>query len=78
MNVPTPSVAASVRAELRAADLTQERIGEALGLDQTSVSRRMKGKIPWRADELAQLSRVFGIPVERFYAPRPVYQAATA
>lgn len=62
-----PPVAASVRAELRAADLTQERIGEVLGIDQAAVSRRYRGITLWRADELVLLSDTFGIPLDRLY-----------
>lgn len=85
MTVPPSTVATSVRAELRAAGLTQERIGEALGIAQVGISRRVRGKTPWRADELLLLSERFDIPLSRLYgtdevpaSPRPAGQAAAS
>lgn len=78
MSSPPPSVAASVRAELRAAELSQEKIGKALGITQEAVSRRFRGRTQWRADELVVISRAFGIPLERLYdSPYTVAQAAS-
>lgn len=67
MKAPPRPVAASVRAELRAADLTQERVGAVLGIDQAAVSRRYRGITLWRADELVLLSETFEIPLDRLY-----------
>lgn len=60
-------LAASVRAELRAAERTQEQIGAVLGVGQAAVSQRMRGKRQWRAEELLKLSEAFGIPLDRLY-----------
>lgn len=65
---PTLSpLAASVRAELRARELTQERISQLLGIHQTAVGLRMRGTRPWLAHELLKLSDEFDIPLERLY-----------
>lgn len=60
-------LAASVRAELRAAELTQDQIGQVLNIGQAAVSKRMRGARAWRAEELVKLSEAFGIPLDRLY-----------
>jgi len=41
--------------------LTQEYLGQYLGLSQTSISRRLSGKTPFTVDELGKLSRLLGL-----------------
>lgn len=43
--------------------LSQETVGAALGMTQEAVSRRVRGKVEWRASELIKLAPVIGISV---------------
>jgi transcriptional regulator with XRE-family HTH domain len=47
--------------------LTQAAIGQALGLQQTDVSRRLHGKSPWRIEELDGLARLFKLTVPELF-----------
>lgn len=67
--LPSP-LSRSVRAELRAAEISQEKVGSVLGITQESVSRRFRGKTAWRAEELMKISHAFKIPLERLYETR--------
>lgn len=71
-------LAASVRAELRAAERTQEQIGAVLGVGQAAVSQRMRGKRQWRAEELLKLSEAFGIPLDRLYRSERTPETASS
>lgn len=77
-------LAASVRAELLAAERTQEQIGAVLGIGQAAVSKRMRGERQWRAEELVKLSDAFGIPLDRLYrserapGPQPIDEPSEA
>lgn len=59
---------AGIRRRLSATGLSQAKIGEWLGLGQPAISRRMSGKIPWRAHECMTLADRLGIPVGELVA----------
>ncbi|HEX6968856.1 MAG TPA: helix-turn-helix transcriptional regulator [Micromonosporaceae bacterium] len=61
------AIAREVRAELARRRMTQHQVGELLGLSQQSVSRRLSGEVPWRADELLYLAEALDVPVTCFY-----------
>lgn len=67
MNTPPSPLSRSIRAELRAAEISQEKVGAVLGITQESVSRRFRGKTAWRAEELMKISQAFKIPLQRLY-----------
>lgn len=46
-------VGATVRAELSRRRVTQAQLGEAIGLSQMAVSRRISGAVAFNVDELA-------------------------
>lgn len=62
-----PRMADLVRGALADAGLTQERIAAVLSLSQVAVSRRVRGSVDWRAEELATLDRDLGVDVARFF-----------
>ena len=62
------TIAANVRAEVARAQVTQTDLGEALGLTQTQVSRRLAGHVEFGATELAVLADYLGVAVSTFYA----------
>lgn len=60
-------MASQVERFLDGADVTQTEIAHALGLDPSTVSRKVAGSRPWKLDEiqklLAFLSQRLGRPV---------------
>lgn len=50
-----------VREALKAADVTQERAAAALGISQSQLSRRIRGHITFRIDEIITLAVVCGV-----------------
>lgn len=50
-------------AELDSRGVRQAEIGDALGLSQASISRRMGGIVPWRCDELEALAALAGLEI---------------
>jgi len=63
-------IAAEVRAELARQQKTQRDVGDILGLPQQSILMRLKGRTPFRAEELAKLADAWDVPVSRFF-PEP-------
>lgn len=56
-------IAATVRAEAARRKITQTAIGAHLGLTQPGISRRMLGRVPFSAAELAAVADLLGLPV---------------
>ena len=42
-------------------------LAAALGLSQPSVSRRLRGEVPWDVAELAIVAGLVGVPVASFF-----------
>lgn len=61
------SIAGAVRAELARRRMSQRDAAEIIGVDQGSISLRLSGDRPFRAEELAALADALGIPVTVFY-----------
>lgn len=59
----TERVAANVRAEMARNGTTQADLAEALNLPQSSVSARVRGRVPFRLDEIELASAFFGVPL---------------
>jgi transcriptional regulator with XRE-family HTH domain len=59
-------IAAEVRAEMARQQKLQSALGELLGLPQQSISRRLRGEIPFRAEELVRVADWLGVPVSQF------------
>jgi transcriptional regulator with XRE-family HTH domain len=45
--------------------VTQSALGEALGLHQMSISRRLNGEVPFDVSELYEVAAFLGVPVTR-------------
>lgn len=60
-------VAAAIRAEVERQGIRQSRVAEALGVSQAAASRRLAGRVPFDADDLAELSDLLGVPVGAFF-----------
>lgn len=55
-------VAREVRVWMLRKDVSQQTLMAALGLSQSSVSRRLTGEIPFDLDELEKVAALFGVP----------------
>ena len=47
--------------KITAAGYTQAEVADALGVTQTTVSRKISGKSAWKVSELAQLAMLLGL-----------------
>lgn len=59
----------TVRQTMRAVGLTQLAASKALGLSQVGVSDRLKGRVHWRAHELATIADICGVDMNIFFGP---------
>lgn len=62
-------VTATVRAEAARLGYNQVRLGQMLGITQSSVNKRWTGKRPWQLEELDSLATVLGISVADLVTP---------
>jgi transcriptional regulator with XRE-family HTH domain len=60
-------MAGHIRAVLEGAGLTQTVVAEALGIQQSAISKRYRDKSAWPASDLRVLAERFGIPITDFY-----------
>lgn len=67
-------VAGNIRAELARADISQVKAAAALGVTEMWISRRLKGRTPLDANDIALFARYLGVPVSTFFETidRPV------
>lgn len=66
-------IAAEVRAIIARSGKKHGDVAEALGLSPSQLSRRVKGDIPFSAEQIAKLAQFFDVPVSAFF---PEEQAA--
>lgn len=59
-------IAAEVRAELGRQGKTQRQVAEQLGMTQQSLNLRLMGMRSFRAEEIAKLAEVLGVPASQF------------
>lgn len=57
----TDRVAAEVRANMARARMTQTDLADVLGLTQSVVSKRLRGKIAFSVDELEKVADALGV-----------------
>lgn len=50
------------RGRLRGEEIQQKELGDALGLDQGEVSRKLKGETRWNLHEVVALARYIAAP----------------
>lgn len=61
-------IAGRVRAELAAAQVTGRGLAKLLGVPHDVMSRRLRGDVAFRADELVDIGRVLGVDPGVFLA----------
>lgn len=57
----TEQVAAEVRAHMARVRINQTQLAEALGITQSSVSKRLRGVIAFDTDELQRVAELLGV-----------------
>ena len=62
-------VAAAVRAELARQNKSGSALARHLNLPQTSISKRMHGRVPFTADQLVAVAEWLDIPVTTLLLP---------
>jgi len=60
-------IATEVRAQLARNRVSVREAARRLGWGQTVLNRRVVGERAFDADELGQLARLLGVPIERFF-----------
>ena len=57
----------NLRAEMARADLTQQDLADALGVDRRTVNRKLCGAYPWKEQEQDRLAALFGTDREQLF-----------
>lgn len=65
-DIKTSTRVRRVRSLRKALNLTEEELGAVMGISATSVSRRLRGQVPFRESEIAVLARYANTRVEWF------------
>jgi transcriptional regulator with XRE-family HTH domain len=68
---------AEVRAGLARRNLTQQQLGEHLGISRTAIGHRLAGTVPFKVPELLKTATFIGVPLEQLL-PIPSEEALTA
>lgn len=66
-DTPPERIAANVRAEMARRSVTSRDLREVLGKGREAVGQRLRGIVPFRADELSRVAAYLGIDVSEFY-----------
>jgi hypothetical protein len=69
-------IAANVRAEVARQGRRHNDAAAALGIHKANLSRRMRGEVAFRADELARLADWLGVPIAVLVRPDNVTEVA--
>lgn len=72
------TVGRQVRALLAERGMNQAELAMALGMTGNALSRRISGKLSFRADELMQIAEQLGVDPGRFLRPIPLPRGGDA
>lgn len=50
--------------------VSQQELANAVGLPQSSISKRLRGAVPWDADDLEAVAIAFTVPVTELVLPQ--------
>lgn len=64
-------VAAEVRAWMARRGVRQETLATQMGLSQSALSMRLRGRTRWTINDLAAVSEALDVPVATLLAPPP-------
>lgn len=62
---PSTIVSAKIRGAMGEALVSQTTLGQRTGMDQTTISARLRGRTPWRVDEVVLVAQALGVPLQR-------------
>lgn len=65
------AIAAEVRAILARERISKMSVAKAAGLTSSQFSRRLQGRIPFSADEVASVAKALGVTVASLYGEDP-------
>lgn len=51
--------------------MTQEELGQAIGMDQSQLSKQLRGILPWREKWLARLAEIWNMPLLELLSLQP-------
>lgn len=68
-NRTRPAVALNILAEAARSGVSQQELGEQVGLSQAAMSRRLSGDVAFRLDELQVIAPFLRVTVEQLLAP---------
>jgi len=60
------NISRNVRLLLVRDGMSQQELGERLGIKQTNISGRLRGAIDWTIKDLTGMSEVFEVPIDVF------------
>ena len=69
-------VAAEVRAWMARRGVRQETLAAQMGLSQSALSMRLRGRTRWTINDLAAVSEALDVPMATLLAPRPETEPA--
>ena len=64
------SVSAEIRAEMARQSITQVELAGRVGWAQSQLSKRLRGVVSFRADELEDIAHALGISIHQLTSPR--------
>lgn len=64
-----PTISRTVQAQLDERGISGAELARRLGFTQSYVARRIRGEVPWRADDIALIARELEIDAAELLAP---------
>lgn len=58
-------VSRRIRGVMAELGVTQGQLGERIGMRQVVISKRIRGDVPWRVDEVVDVAQALDVPLER-------------
>jgi transcriptional regulator with XRE-family HTH domain len=72
------TIGANVHQQMWRARVSQTQLAGVLGLDQAAVSRRLRGRTPWKASEVLAAAALLGVEVIDLYPQTPTEEVLAA
>ena len=69
-NLSFESVPDAIRAEMTRQSITQDELARRMDWKQPQVSKRLRGQVPFKADEIERIARALDVPLDQLMSPR--------
>lgn len=69
--------AANVRAEMARRSISQTQLAQAIGINQSGLSKRLRGLVPFDVDEMAAVAGFLDVPLAELL-PQPEPEPAAS